>query len=772
MAFQINEIVKAIRNIYEPGSPYVPADPGQVYVPAYCETIERTVAGTGTGGTAYSCIDIPITDGSGNITGYTVVCFGGATIGGGTDPTFQSPTSPTTYTERVCYPAQPYIAPTPAQPAIASQLTIDYNLGWNAGAEGDEVLVDGKAFQFTVYPSSVGAALGVSDVFDAPSTHYAGMELCVMATKGTFAIMETGIVVVGYQPFNGDDVFRISLVDGRLFVTRNGSYVYDKAADTDTYKPDASFYSGGDGAYDGSIEAAYSDQGLANSTSKFPAAAVCHVPDYGTAESTTKFSGIAGAVEVDSAVYTRAESTTVFSASATTATETTAVSKSVFSGTANGHVGVDGELSFQPMEGVGYAPNLLNGSGYGSFEPMTGFGESGYVKPTIGVASLSFSPPIMYGHGWTGTVGSVDAAMEPMEMIASDYPYGSAVMEMQPMEGIGYEIPEFDGYLTATLPKITFDGYMSESPEYGVVKKLPQITFQGQFGSQLKVILPALSVSANMENEAMMRVDAALPRIGFTGTLYSGAILTMVRPLPAITGYGQFGSQMIATLPRLQGDASVTAGNVLRLQASLPAMTLESEVSQDGTIRLDAVLPSIEPLYGVLESSLPSLTFVGEIVATPAPFNVDNYEAYALNLSNDGMTRYTNYGFDFIVRFNGEYFGINPEGLYPLEGDDDNGENIKANITLPPDDYGTSRNKRLNNVYIGADSDSQLLVTATVDESRSATVQTAHAGRNRRAKIPKGLKGRYWGLKIENRNGKRFKIDSVESLPDVLRRKV
>lgn len=897
MAFEINELVKQIREIYHPGSPYVPAEPGQSYRAAYCETIERTVGGGGNGGNdVYGCIAIPKTDGFGNITGtdgfgnitsYSWVCFGGATAGDGQTGNFSSPTTTRTYSERVCYPEVPYIAPVPAEPAIPSQVTLDYNLGWNAGAEGDEQLTNGNAFQFTIYASSTGAAVGVSDVFDAPSSHYVGMELCVMATKGTFAVMESGSVVVGYQPYSSGDVFRISLVDGRLFVTKNGGYVYDKLADAAIYKPDASFYSGGDGAYDGSIEVSYSSQGLAHSISQMPATAIAHVPDFAAVESVSTFIGVTGAVEVDSAVYTEAESTSSFIASARTAQESSIESISIF-GTAGvaqfatgtisfadnptegdtitindveytftetptedtdieigstldetlenaaevingndddvtvvadtdddelvitatdpgeagnditldasddtvsndtleggtdgdgetvavGHIGVDVSLSFEPISGVGYGPTLLNGGGTVTFEPMTVFGEAGYVQPTIGVGAVSFAYMTMAGHGLTGTVGGMDAEMEPMQMLASDGPYGSGVMAMEPMEGIGYEIPEFDGYMTADLPAITFDGYMSRDGEYGVVKKLPQITFVGQFGSQMKATLPALTIEAEMENEAMMRVDANLPGITFSGNMYSGAILTMVRPLPAITGYGQFGSQMTATLPRLEGESTVSAGNVLRLDAQLPQMTLVTEITQDGLISLNATLPVLEPTYGVLKAVLPSITFQGAIIDTPAEFDVGNYSAYAMNLVNDGMTSYANFGFDFIVRFEGEYLGINPDGVRLLEGDDDDGTDISAHIALPPDDFGTSQHKRMNNLYIGAESDGPLMVTATVDEGRNVKVKTAHTGRNRRAKIPKGLSGRFWGFKIENQRGQRFKIDSIESLPDVLRRKV
>ena len=66
------------------------------------------------------------------------------------------------------------------------------------------------------------------------------------------------------------------------------------------------------------------------------------------------------------------------------------------------------------------------------------------------------------------------------------------------------------------------------------------------------------------------------------------------------------------------------------------------------------------------------LTFIGTAVVAVT------YEAYAVNLQHKGtdspvdeITRYTNFPFERIVRYQNSYFGVAADGLYLLEGTTD-----------------------------------------------------------------------------------------------------
>ncbi len=77
-----------------------------------------------------------------------------------------------------------------------------------------------------------------------------------------------------------------------------------------------------------------------------------------------------------------------------------------------------------------------------------------------------------------------------------------------------------------------------------------------------------------------------------------------------------------------------------------------------------------------------TLTAAGTAVVTAT------YEAYALNLNHppaqrgipeiDELTRYTNFPFTHIVRYQNSYYGANSTGLYLLEGTTDDGALIEV----------------------------------------------------------------------------------------------
>jgi len=146
----------------------------------------------------------------------------------------------------------------------------------------------------------------------------------------------------------------------------------------------------------------------------------------------------------------------------------------------------------------------------------------------------------------------------------------------------------------------------------------------------------------------------------------------------------------------------------------------------------------------------------------------DNTVVYAVNISNAETTRYLNYNFDSIVRLVGQYYGVRADGLYLLEGSDDNGTPIDAKIKTKDIDFGTSRHKRVPYMYL--DTESQTKVTTEVEGKSVASYNSGFGGR--RTQLAKGPKGRYWAFEVTNINGDAMILGSLEAHAEVLRRKV
>lgn len=147
----------------------------------------------------------------------------------------------------------------------------------------------------------------------------------------------------------------------------------------------------------------------------------------------------------------------------------------------------------------------------------------------------------------------------------------------------------------------------------------------------------------------------------------------------------------------------------------------------------------------------------------------NNSIAYVVNVFNNETTTYTNYDFLYITKLGGKYYGVKADGLYLLEGHEDDGVAIESTIKTSVMDFGTSLLKRVPYVYL--DSDTQTELTAVCDEIKtSKKYKSSFDGR--RTRLGKGLKGRFWSFELSNIKGQDFKIGSIEILAKALSRKV
>lgn len=323
-----------------------------------------------------------------------------------------------------------------------------------------------------------------------------------------------------------------------------------------------------------------------------------------------------------------------------------------------------------------------------------------------------------------------------------------------------------------TLPALTGEGYLFISEPNGASNGiLPALTGEGYFGAVVRGTLPALTGTGTLTAQTLLRGTGTLPALTGEANLSAEQYLSAVGTLPALTGEGYSGAVAAGTLPKLTGTGTLTAETLLRAVGVLPKLTGEGEFSSPTTLRAIGVLPALQSQYGIAKGTLPALTGTGRMTAA----QVRTLIAYALNLANNAMTPYSNYNFQHIVRFKGHSYGFDSSGGYLLEGDDDNGTDIDASMTLPDFDYGISNIKNVPYVYVGTKSEN-IQVTAIVDEDAlSPMVETASplgTNRNKRAKFGRGAQGVMWRHSLSNVNGGPMDIDSIEIHPDIKKRRI
>lgn len=310
------------------------------------------------------------------------------------------------------------------------------------------------------------------------------------------------------------------------------------------------------------------------------------------------------------------------------------------------------------------------------------------------------------------------------------------------------------------------------SPQSSAKLKVPSRVLVARGGGSASITVPDRSYSLSGTVTAVGRLDHAR---NFKGSITASGLVGGISSAE-LEGIGRSVIGYAGAIGKLKGlgrsiTGSATVGGVGTAAIYAPDSTITASGTVGGVGSASILVPGHGSLWGVArEIDAPGfvLAAVGSAVVTPS------YKAYAVNTTNGGITEYTNFDFDYIVRFQGRYYGCNGSGIFLLEGADDSGTDISASVTLHPTDFGVEQQKRLTHVYLASRqaATEQMQVSAAPDEGSYRAALTTRQHRNVRAQLPRGVKGRYWSLKFENVNGGPLDIDEIDAVTQVLRRKL
>ena len=150
--------------------------------------------------------------------------------------------------------------------------------------------------------------------------------------------------------------------------------------------------------------------------------------------------------------------------------------------------------------------------------------------------------------------------------------------------------------------------------------------------------------------------------------------------------------------------------------------------------------------------------------------------AHVVNANTYAVTTYENYNFNSFAKIGNTYYGAQEDGVYTLDSNDDNGEDIEATITLGTMDFDTELFKRVHYMYLGIKQSGDLTLKTITDDDkehlyslRAPTESTLHTVR---VKLALGVKSRYWTFELMNSDGADFDLDSITFYPLVVGRRI
>jgi len=227
------------------------------------------------------------------------------------------------------------------------------------------------------------------------------------------------------------------------------------------------------------------------------------------------------------------------------------------------------------------------------------------------------------------------------------------------------------------------------------------------------------------------------------------------------------GSYSAFELGGFEVEATATSYGVGTSSLELPGFEVEAKgetLVNGGHAELE--LLGFEAIYGYTEVNIFGLVTDarGSEVSAGTPLK----KAYAINVAHTETTIYPDYAFNQIVKLDGLYYGVRPDGLYLLEGPDDEGGKIQATIQTADMDFGTARHKRVPYAYL--DTTDTTTIEPFTEERKIGKYTSSFKGR--RTRLARGARGRFWSFKVANVDGAPLDLRSLELYTNAVGRKV
>ncbi|MDR3159002.1 MAG: hypothetical protein LBU11_08370 [Zoogloeaceae bacterium] len=184
---------------------------------------------------------------------------------------------------------------------------------------------------------------------------------------------------------------------------------------------------------------------------------------------------------------------------------------------------------------------------------------------------------------------------------------------------------------------------------------------------------------------------------------------------------------------------------------------------------LDAALHNVLCLRDRLDYEAYFNAAIQEILRVEGVAGMDRaggMEVWAFNMDNAASSSYENFPFNSFARFGGRCFGAKEDGVFLLEGRDDEHVPIAASIALGKQDFDSTRRKHIPSVYVGTDARERLLLKVSVDGESWIYAARASASemRQQRIDLGRGLRANWFEFEILNEDGCEFALDTIEFL--------
>jgi hypothetical protein len=293
-----------------------------------------------------------------------------------------------------------------------------------------------------------------------------------------------------------------------------------------------------------------------------------------------------------------------------------------------------------------------------------------------------------------------------------------------------------------------------------IVSPLPAVKL-GDCNISLVIPLPSLSITSTVDTFDLS-LPIPLPILSVLGKVGEMGDIDIIVPFPTISVRGK---------PEVLGTIHLSI-------RAFPTLSVIGKTGELGKIAITLPFPDVAlidtPLVrGTISADLPFpfIDMYGDVI----PITIMR-KAIIMHLFNYAVSHYVNYNFNSLAHFNKVFLGANENGIYILDGGDDLGEKIEAEIGSGVSDLGGAGAISIpREAWLAYRSDGEMELDVKMDEHEDLPPITydkiAHAIMEMRGKLGRGDKARFFTWKLKNVDGSDFSLESLRILGDIIKRK-
>ena len=333
---------------------------------------------------------------------------------------------------------------------------------------------------------------------------------------------------------------------------------------------------------------------------------------------------------------------------------------------------------------------------------------------------------------------------------------------------IGGELPLLSVFGEIDVPDYTIAGTM-QMPSFEVTGvldlgevfcyadiELPSITGAIFGGGFIDADIPSLYITSSGASDIVGKLNKNLPRVELSALAFSSVICQLDSSLNAITiiasGFVSPIASMNREIPHIMVSSSALQNIIGSLAKYIPSVELAANAYWGGLNSASLSIPAIT-LYAHAQSAI--------------------WEMISVNTKNNGLTNYSNYEYNSLCVMNDQVFGAKSDGIYLLEGDDDDGEDISWSLKTGKIDVENELSQRVRHIWFSRRSSGDLLLIVNDGENEYEYPVTAYSETDDavRVKLGKGIKSKYIQLELKNIGNEALRLDSFKVFADRTPRK-